>query len=70
MLALKLMSDMRPAVMTQAKIITALLGVCFNLYGVSVAGLHGIVGAQIAFSAIFLTWMALLAFRVSANIKK
>jgi O-antigen/teichoic acid export membrane protein len=61
MLALKMMSDMKPASMTQAKVITALLGVLLNIYGASVAGLDGLVGAQIAFSIIYFVWMALLS---------
>lgn len=64
MLALKLMSEMKSAKMTSAKIGTALLGVSFNLYGASVAGLPGVVGAKVAFSLIYLAWMILLASRV------
>lgn len=64
MLALKLMSEMRSAKMTLAKISTALLGILFNVYGTSVAGLPGAVGAKVAFSIIYLAWMALLAYRL------
>jgi O-antigen/teichoic acid export membrane protein len=61
MLALKLMSEMKSAKMASAKITTALLGLAFNIYGASVAGLSGVVGALIAFSAIYLAWMIWLA---------
>ena len=57
MLGLKLMSEMKPAKMISAKIITALLGVSFNIYGASVLGLQGVVGALIAFAVVYLTWM-------------
>lgn len=61
MLALKLMSEMKSAKMTSAKIITALLGLAFNIYGALVAGLLGVVCALIGFSAVYLTWMICLA---------
>lgn len=61
MLSLKLMSEMKPAKMISAKIITALLGVAFNIFGASAAGLHGVVGALVAFAAVYLTWMIWLA---------
>ena len=60
-LALKLMSEMKSARMTSAKIVTALLGVAFNVYGASVAGLAGVVAALIAFSVVYLAWMIWLA---------
>jgi len=65
MLALKLMSDMKPALMMRAKITTALFGVIFNMYGASFAGLHGIIGALVAFSVFYFGWMAAIAFRSS-----
>lgn len=64
MLALKLMSDMKTATMSRVKIITALLGVIFNIYGASIAGLCGVVGALVAFSVFYLAWMALISFRI------
>lgn len=63
-LSLKLMTDMKPAVMTLAKIVTALLGVLLNIYFASVAGLNGIIGALVCFSVIYFMWMALLTFRI------
>lgn len=68
MLALKLMSEMRSGVMLWAKIITALLGVLFNIFGALLAGLQGIVGALLAFSSIYLVWIVLLALRTSREI--
>lgn len=63
-LALKLMSDMKPAAMTLVKIVTALLGVLLNIYFASVAGLNGIVGAMVGFSVIYFIWMAFLTLRI------
>lgn len=65
MLALKLMSEMKSAKMLSAKIGSALLGVSFNIYGASVAGLPGVVGALVLFSLIYLAWMILLASRAT-----
>lgn len=64
MLALKLMSEMKSAKMVSAKIATALLGIMFNVYGASVAGPVGVVGALVAFSIVYLVWMISLGFRV------
>jgi O-antigen/teichoic acid export membrane protein len=61
MLALKLMSDMKSASMISAKIITALMGVSFNIIGAVVAGVEGVVGALVAFSIVYLVWMVFLA---------
>lgn len=61
MLALKLMSELKSAKMTPAKIVTALLGVTFNIYGAAVAGLPGVVAALIAFSTVYLAWMMSLS---------
>lgn len=61
MLALKLLSEMKSAVMTQAKIVTALLGILFNVIGASIAGIHGVVVALVAFSGVYLVWTAVLA---------
>ncbi len=61
MLALKLMSEMKPAAMTIAKIVTAVLGVCFSIFGASQFGLEGVVVALLVFSCIYFFWMAWLA---------
>jgi O-antigen/teichoic acid export membrane protein len=60
-LALKLMSEMKSSRMATAKIVTALLGVGFNVYGATVAGLPGVVAALVAFSVVYLAWMVVLA---------
>lgn len=60
MLALKLMTEMKSAVMTTAKIVTAILGVGLNIYGASQFGLQGVVVALVAFSSIYFIWMAWL----------
>ena len=69
-LALKLMTDMKPRAMTSAKIGTALLGVLLNIYLASVAGLKGIVGSLVVFSAVYLVWLACIAFRKPAVMSK
>lgn len=65
MLALKLMSEMKSSAMTTAKIVTALMGVLFNVIGAAHAGMHGVVGALVAFSGIYFVWMVMLARRLS-----
>lgn len=68
MLALKLMSEMKPAAMTVAKIVTAILGVGLNIYGASRFGLQGVVAALVAFSGIYFFWMAWLAQHPPASV--
>lgn len=63
-LAIKLMSDMKPGLMTRAKIVTAVVGVCFNILGAFYAGLYGVIFAQIAFSFLYLAWMVKLVFHL------
>ena len=63
LLALKLMSDLKAATMTWAKIVTAALGVALNIGGAWAAGLRGSVAALVAFSAIYFLWMVLLVLR-------
>lgn len=60
-LTLKLMSEMKPFVMTTPKIVTAILGVGLNIYGASKFGLEGVVAALVVFSSIYFFWMAWLA---------
>ncbi len=64
-LALKLMSEMKSSTMTTAKIVTALIGILLNITGAVLAGIQGVVGAIVAFSCIYLVWMAVLAQRFS-----
>jgi O-antigen/teichoic acid export membrane protein len=67
MLALKLMSEMKPTAMTVAKIATALIGILLNVIGAKLAGIQGVVAALIAFSFVYLVWMALLARNLSTK---
>jgi O-antigen/teichoic acid export membrane protein len=68
MLALKLMSEMKPAAMTVAKIVTAILGVGLNIYGATHFGLQGVVAAMVAFSGIYFFWMVWLAQHPPATV--
>lgn len=61
MLALKLMSEMKPSVMTIAKIVTALVGTLLNVIGAKFAGLQGVVWGILASSCIYFIWMAVLS---------
>lgn len=70
MLAIKLSSELRSAAMLRVKIVTAILGVLLNIYGASVAGLQGIVGAVVGFSVIYFMWMAFLAFRTHVEVEQ
>lgn len=63
-LALKLMSEMKSSAMTTAKIVTALVGILFNVIGARLAGMHGVVWALVAFSTSYFFWMAILARRL------
>ncbi|KAF0192549.1 MAG: hypothetical protein FD165_712 [Gammaproteobacteria bacterium] len=56
--ALNLMSLMRPHRMLAAKIVTALLGIVFNVMGAYWYDLQGVVVAAVLFSAIYFLWMA------------
>jgi O-antigen/teichoic acid export membrane protein len=69
MLALKLMSDMKPSVLIMAKIVTALVGTLLNIVGAFTAGIHGVVVAMVIFSGIYFIWMALIAKRESIETK-
>ena len=60
-LALKLMSDMKPQLMTKAKIITAIIGCTLNVIGTIAAGMQGVIIAQLIFASVYLIWMMLLA---------
>jgi hypothetical protein len=61
MLALKLMTDLRSGAMIGAKVVTAILGILFNIYGASVAGLTGIAISGVAFSVVHFLWMLQLS---------
>lgn len=63
MLALKLMSEMKTSNMAIAKIFTALVGVLLNIFGATLAGVQGVVGALLVFSVTYFFWMVMLARR-------
>ena len=67
MLSLKLMSEMRASAMTTAKIVTALFGVGFNVFGAWYFGLAGVVTSILAFSILYFGWMACLARGCKTN---
>ena len=50
--------------MIGVKIGTAILGVLFNIYGVLVGGVTGIIVAVLAFSVIYFLSMLLLSFQL------
>ena len=60
-LSLKMLSDLKSATMTVAKVVTAILGVLLNIYGAARYGLEGVVAALVVFSTMFFGWMAWLA---------
>jgi O-antigen/teichoic acid export membrane protein len=64
-LSLKMMSELKSTSLIGVKVGTAMLGVLFNFYGASVAGLNGIVVAAVAFSVIFFLWVFFLSFQQS-----
>jgi len=59
-IALNLMSLLKTQTMMVAKIGTAVLGVAFNFCGAYWFGISGVVFAGLAFSVVYLAWMALL----------
>jgi len=67
MLALKLMSEMKPSDMKKAKIATASIGALLNVVGAALIGVQGVVGALVAFSVIYFIWMAILARRLNVK---
>jgi O-antigen/teichoic acid export membrane protein len=67
-LSLKLMSDMRTKDLLWPKLMTSVIGVGLNVVGAFLAGLHGIIAAAIAFSALQLIWLGVLALRKNATV--
>jgi O-antigen/teichoic acid export membrane protein len=59
-IALNLMSQLKTRSMMVAKIGTAVLGVVFNFAGAYWFGMRGVVFAGLAFSVVYLVWMAAL----------
>ncbi|MBK6324155.1 MAG: hypothetical protein IPF38_18860 [Burkholderiales bacterium] len=60
-LALKLMSEMRPESMTVVKVTTAIGGVGLNIWCASYFGIAGVVASLVIFSFVYCIWMAWLA---------
>lgn len=60
-LALKLMSEMRPTAMTAVKVTTAIAGTAMNIWSASYFGIAGVVLSLLGFSSVYLIWMAWLA---------
>ncbi len=63
-ISFNLMRLMRTEVMIKVKIVTALLGVAFNLAGAYLYGTAGVVFAGVTFAVTYLGWMAILSMRV------
>lgn len=66
-IALNLMSQLKTRTMMVAKIGTAVLGVVFNFAGAYWFGIGGVVLAGLAFSILYLVWMAALQRSSMAN---
>ena len=66
-IALNLMSQLKTRTMMVAKIGTAVLGVVFNFAGAYWFGMGGVVLAGLAFSVVYLVWMAVLQRSLVAN---
>lgn len=60
-LALKLMTDMRPKTMSVVKIATAVVGIVCNLVGAIFFGLKGVVAALVVFSLLYCLCMVVIA---------
>ena len=69
MISLKLMSEMKTQTLLVPKIVTALFGVACNVVGASIAGMHGVVMALIAFSTVYLIWMLLIGYYFPSSVK-
>jgi O-antigen/teichoic acid export membrane protein len=66
-IALNLMSQLKTRTMMVAKIGTAVLGVVLNFAGAYWFGMGGVVLAGLAFSVVYLVWMAVLQRSLVAN---
>ena len=62
-LALQLMSEMRPAKMTTVKIATSLLAVVLNVVGSWLDGVAGVIVAGLMFALVYVSWMAYIVYR-------
>jgi hypothetical protein len=61
LLTAKLVSEMRPAHLTRAKITTAIAGVLFNMAGAALGGITGVTIALLLYSLVYFLWMFRLA---------
>ena len=59
--SVKLMSELKSYQLTVVKIVTAVIGILLNIVGAWLLGILGVVMALLAFSIIYLAWMAFLA---------
>lgn len=66
-IALNLISQMNTRVMMFPKIVTALMGILFNMMGAYWYGAKGVVFASLLFSITFFLWMAVLSSRQGAE---
>ena len=66
-IALNLISQMNTRMMMIPKIVTALLGIAFNMAGAYWYGAKGVVFASLLFSVTFFLWMAVLSSRQGAK---
>jgi O-antigen/teichoic acid export membrane protein len=69
-LALRLMTELKSAVLTTAKITTASFGVLFNIIGARLLGVSGVILAMLAFSCFYLVWMLWLSLRNRIPLKQ
>lgn len=51
------------------KVVTAVLGTALNVVGAALNGIGGVVAANVAFGAIYLGWVAILAWRRSRRVR-
>lgn len=66
-ISLNLMSQMKTRIMVMAKIITAVVGVIFNVAGAYWYGIMGVVMASVLFSVVYFLWMLVLFQGIAVN---
>jgi len=62
--ALKMMSDLRPSSLIKVKVVTAVLGILANILGAHLFGLAGLMAALVIFSVVYLIWIFMLSMRI------
>lgn len=70
MLALKLMSEMKPRTMFWCKVVTSALAILFNILGACFGGVYGIVFAVLCFAMISYLWMVVICRRGFPGLNK